>query len=37
MNYDIKNKELAAEGKRRIDWADSFMPVLDLIRQRVEK
>ena len=37
MNYDIKNKELAAEGKRRIDWADSFMPVLDLIRQRFEK
>ena len=37
MNYDIKDKELATEGKRRIDWADSFMPVLDLIRQRFKK
>ena len=37
MNHDIKNRELAAEGKRRIDWADRFMPVLRLIRQRFEQ
>ena len=36
MNHDIKDKELADDGKRRIDWADRFMPVLRLIRQRFE-
>ena len=34
MNHDIKSLDLAAEGKRRIDWANRFMPVLDLIRER---
>ncbi len=37
MNYDIKDRELADDGKRRIDWADRFMPVLRLIRQRFEQ
>ncbi len=37
MNYDIKDRELADDGKRRIDWADRFMPVLRLIRQRFER
>jgi adenosylhomocysteinase len=32
--YDIKNIELADEGKRRIEWADREMPVLRLIRER---
>ncbi len=37
MNHDIKDQELADDGKRRIDWADRFMPVLRLIRQRFEE
>ena len=37
MNHDIKDRELAEDGKRRIDWADRFMPVLRLIRQRFEQ
>ena len=37
MNYDIKDRNLADDGKRRIDWADRFMPVLRLIRQRFEE
>ena len=37
MNHDIKDRELAGDGKRRIDWADRFMPVLRLIRQRFEQ
>ena len=37
MNYDIKDRDLADDGKRRIDWADRFMPVLRLIRQRFEQ
>ena len=37
MNHDIKDQELADDGKRRIDWADRFMPVLRLIRQRFEQ
>jgi len=28
MNYDIKDLNLAKEGKQRIYWADRFMPVL---------
>lgn len=32
--YDIKNIELADEGKRRIEWADREMPVLRFIRER---
>ncbi|HET7035462.1 MAG TPA: adenosylhomocysteinase [Thermomicrobiaceae bacterium] len=32
--YDVKNIELAPEGRRRIDWARREMPVLTLIGQR---
>lgn len=37
MKYDIKDKSLAKEGKLRIEWAQEFMPVLKLIRQRFKK
>src|SRR5258707_12228870 len=32
--YDVKDLGLAAEGKRRIEWADRQMPVLAAIRER---
>jgi adenosylhomocysteinase len=35
--YDIKDINLAEDGKKRIAWAAREMPVLDLIRQRFEK
>src|SRR5215208_5233810 len=37
--FDIKDINLAEEGKRRIEWAEREMPVLRLIRERfsVEK
>ena len=34
MKYDINNIKLAKKGKLRIDWANEFMPVLKLIRER---
>ncbi len=34
---DIKDPSLAADGKRRIEWADRQMPVLARIRDRFEK
>ncbi len=34
MKYNIKDKKLAPQGKRRIAWAESMMPVLRLIRKR---
>ncbi len=34
MQYDIKDIDLAAQGKQRIEWADREMPVLRLIRER---
>ena len=37
MNHDVKNPDLAAEGKRRIEWADHDMPVLAVIRERFAK
>lgn len=37
MNYDIKDLNLAAEGKKRILWADNDMKVLQLICSRFEK
>ena len=37
MNHDVKNLDLAAEGKRRIEWADHDMPVLAVIRERFAK
>jgi len=36
-NYDVKDLGLAAEGKRRILWADRDMPVLNKIRERFAK
>jgi adenosylhomocysteinase len=35
--YDIKDIGLAAEGKRRIEWAEKNMPVLRLIREDFKK
>ncbi len=35
--YDVKDLALAAEGKRRIEWADRQMPVLAAIRERFER
>ncbi|MCX8015172.1 MAG: adenosylhomocysteinase [candidate division WOR-3 bacterium] len=37
MEFDIKDIKLASKGKLRIEWAERFMPVLALIRQRFEK
>jgi adenosylhomocysteinase len=34
VEFDIKNPELAPDGKRRIEWAEREMPVLRLIRER---
>ncbi len=35
--HDITDRGLAAEGVRRIDWAEREMPVLRLIRERFER
>jgi adenosylhomocysteinase len=37
LDYDVKNVNLADDGKRRIDWAEREMPVLRLIRERFSK
>src|SRR3989338_3387660 len=37
MNSDIKDKSLAPEGKRRIEWAERDMPVLAKVRAEFEK
>lgn len=34
---DVKNKNLAPEGKLKIEWADNQMPVLKNIREQFEK
>ena len=34
LDYDVKDLGLAADGKRRIEWAEREMPVLRLIRER---
>src|SRR5436190_8694134 len=36
IQYDIKDINLAPQGKQRIEWADREMPVLRLIRERFE-
>ncbi|OPX21946.1 MAG: adenosylhomocysteinase [Planctomycetales bacterium 4484_123] len=36
-DYHVKDLSLAAEGRRRVQWADRDMPVLALIRQRFAK
>ena len=35
--YDVADIALAAEGKKRIEWAERNMPVLAQIRTRFEK
>ena len=35
--HDVADLALAAEGRRRIEWADREMPVLRLIRERFER
>jgi adenosylhomocysteinase len=37
MDYDIKDINLAEEGKNKIEWADNNMPVLRKIREDFEK
>ncbi|MCK4809644.1 MAG: adenosylhomocysteinase [Candidatus Omnitrophica bacterium] len=37
MKYDIKDKNLRNEGKKRIKWAMDRMPVLEFIRKRFGK
>jgi|TARA_B100001094_G_scaffold317474_1_gene359902 adenosylhomocysteinase len=37
MNYDVKDLNLAEEGKRKAEWAAKEMPVLELIKKRFEK
>ena len=37
VKHDIADIALAAKGKKRIDWADQDMPVLQQIRARFEK
>ena len=37
MQYDIKDKNLAADGKAKIEWAAQDMPVLLQVRERFRK
>ena len=37
MEYDVRDLELAKEGKLRIEWAKQSMPVLDRIQERFAK
>lgn len=37
MKYDVTNLKLAAEGKKRIEWAEQDMPVLGEIKKRFLK
>ena len=37
MKYDIKSLKLAEAGKKKIEWAGNFMPVLKLIEARFKK
>ncbi len=37
LSYDVKNLELADLGKRRIEWANQSMPVLQIIRKEFIK
>ena len=36
-NYDVKDLGLATKGKTRIEWANQWMPVLQLVRKRFLK
>lgn len=37
VSHDVKDLSLAEKGKLRIEWAEQWMPVLRLIRERFEK
>jgi adenosylhomocysteinase len=37
MEYDVKNMELAEQGKKNIEWAMADMPVLRRIKERFER
>ncbi len=37
IKHDVNDLSLAAEGKKRIEWADNDMPVLKTIREKFEK
>jgi len=37
MDYEIKDMSLASQGKMKIEWAQSMMPVLQSIRERFYK
>src|SRR3989338_5126038 len=37
IKYDVKDLSLAALGKKRIEWAGRFMPVLSILQKRFEK
>ena len=37
LDHDVKNAELAAEGRARIEWAELSMPVLRQVRERFAK
>ena len=37
MDYRVKDISLSGSGKKRIDWAQSHMPVLDSLKNKYEK
>jgi len=37
MKFDVKDLELAKIGRKRIEWAEMQMPVLNLIKERFKK
>lgn len=37
MEYDIANEALAPQGKKRLEWADTDMPVLRAVREQFAK
>ncbi|MCK4800107.1 adenosylhomocysteinase, partial [Candidatus Parcubacteria bacterium] len=37
MEYDVKDKSLAPQGKKRIEWASNDMPVLTQVREKFAK
>ena len=37
MDYDVKDINLADQGKLKIEWAEASMPVLRLIKKRFKR
>lgn len=37
MKYDVRDLNLAETGRKRIEWAEKRMPVLQIIRERFER